>query len=113
MAMDAGWDEELLRVEIEALQEMDFDPLLTGFDEKELAELMGTEEDAEDDDFNEDEALEAPSFVEQGDVWLLGRHRLMCGDATDPADITLLMERKPICVLRTLRTTALMRAERV
>ena len=100
MAMDAGWDEELLRVEIEALQEMDFDPLLTGFDEKELAELMGTEEDAEDDDFNEDEALEAPSFVEQGDVWLLGRHRLMCGDATDPADVTLLMDGKKanLCV---------------
>src|SRR5699024_12620146 len=40
MAMDAGWDEELLRVEIEALQGMDFDPLLTGFDEKELAALF-------------------------------------------------------------------------
>ena len=46
MAMDAGWDEELLRVEIEALQEMDFDPLLTGFDEKELAELMGDDAEA-------------------------------------------------------------------
>ena len=42
MAMDAGWDEELLRVEIESLQGMDFDPLLTGFDEKELADLFGT-----------------------------------------------------------------------
>src|SRR5699024_11334821 len=40
MAMDAGWDEELLRVEIESLQGMDFDPLLTGFDEKELADLF-------------------------------------------------------------------------
>ena len=44
MAMDAGWDEELLRVEIESLQGMDFDPLLTGFDEKELAELFADED---------------------------------------------------------------------
>lgn len=40
MAMDAGWDEELLRVEIESLQAADFDPLLTGFDEKELSKLF-------------------------------------------------------------------------
>ena len=46
MAMDAGWDEELLRVEIEALQAADFDPLLTGFDEKELADLFGEEEES-------------------------------------------------------------------
>ena len=45
MAMDAGWDEELLRVEIEALQDMDFDPLLTGFDEAELADLFGADEE--------------------------------------------------------------------
>ena len=54
MAMDAGWDEELLRVEIESLQGMDFDPLLTGFDEKELAELFADDSgsEARDDDFD-------------------------------------------------------------
>ncbi len=51
MAMDAGWDEELLRVEIESLQAADFDPLLTGFDEKELAKLFDDGIEAEEDDF--------------------------------------------------------------
>ena len=50
MAMDAGWDEELLRVEIESLQAVDFDPLLTGFDEKELSKLFDDGIEAEDDD---------------------------------------------------------------
>lgn len=51
MAMDAGWDEELLRVEIESLQAADFDPLLTGFDEKELSKLFDDGIEAEEDDF--------------------------------------------------------------
>ncbi len=82
MAMDAGWDEELLRVEIESLQGMDFDPLLTGFDEKELADLFADDSgsEARDDDFDLTAALEKASFVERGDVWTVGRHRLVCGD---------------------------------
>ena len=62
MAMDAGWDEELLRVEIESLQGMDFDPLLTGFDEKELADLFGTDDEAKEDDFDVEAELEKPCF---------------------------------------------------
>ena len=58
MAMDAGWDEELLRVEIEALQAADFDPLLTGFDEKELSKLFDDGLDAEEDDFDVDAELQ-------------------------------------------------------
>ena len=94
MAMDAGWDEELLRVEIEALQEMDFDPMLTGFDEAELAELFGPEnpDEVEDDDFDLTAALEKAAFVERGDIWTVGRHRLMCGDATSAEDVEALME---------------------
>jgi ParB-like chromosome segregation protein Spo0J len=59
MAMDAGWDEELLRVEIEALQGADFDVSLTGFDEKELADLFKSESDSEakDDDYDLTAAL--------------------------------------------------------
>ena len=92
MAMDAGWDEELLRVEIEALQAADFDPLLTGFDEKELADLFGEEEETvKDDDFDLTAALEKASFVERGDVWTVGRHRLMCGDSTSAEDVAELM----------------------
>ena len=54
MAMDAGWDEELLRVEIESLQAADFDPLLTGFDEKELSKLFDDGKDIQEDDFDVD-----------------------------------------------------------
>ncbi len=82
MAMDAGWDEELLRVEIEALQGADFDPLLTGFDENELAALFETGEEAKEDDFNVDAELEKPCFSKEGDIWQLGRHRIICGDST-------------------------------
>ena len=95
MAMDAGWDEEMLRAEIEALQAADFDPLLTGFDEKELADLFGNEEDkVKDDDFDLSAALEKAAFVERGDVWVVGRHRLMCGDATSAEDVARLMDGK-------------------
>ena len=61
MALDAGWDEEMLRVEIEALQEMDYDPLLTGFDEKELAALF--KDEGEDDDFDVEAELNRPAFL--------------------------------------------------
>lgn len=95
MAMDAGWDEEMLRVEIEALQDMDFDPMLTGFDESELADLFGTNDaEVEDDDFDLSAALEKAAFVERGDIWTVGRHRLMCGDATSKEDVDKLMEGK-------------------
>ena len=95
MALDAGWDEELLRVEIDALREMDFDPMLAGFDEKELAALYAGDGDgAADDDFDLSAALEKASFVEPGDIWTVGRHRLMCGDATKPEDVQKLMDGK-------------------
>ena len=95
MALDAGWDEEMLRVEIEALQEMDYDTLLTGFDEKELAALYaGDGDETEDDDFDLTAALEKASFVEPGDVWTVGRHRLLCGDATKVEDVETLMDGK-------------------
>ena len=66
MAMDAGWDEELLRVEIESLQGMDFDPLLTGFDEKELAALFDDGIEAKEDDFDVDAELEKPCLFPAG-----------------------------------------------
>ena len=92
MALDAGWDEEMLRVEIEALREMEFDPMLAGFDEKELEALYaGDGDEAKDDDFDLSAALEKASFVEPGDIWMVGRHRLMCGDATKAEDVETLM----------------------
>lgn len=102
MAMDAGWDEELLRVEIEALQAADFDPLLTGFDADEIADLFADDEkDVKDDDFDLTAALEKASFVERGDVWMVGRHRLVCGDATSEEDVALLMDGKRANLLLT------------
>ena len=82
MAMDAGWDEELLRVEIEALRGMDFDPLLTGFDEKELSKLFDDGIEAQEDDFDVDAELQKPCFSMPGDIWKLGRHTVICGDST-------------------------------
>ena len=90
MALDAGWDEDLLRVELEALEEMGYDIGLTGFDDKELAALFPAEE-AKEDDFDVDAELQKPTFTKTGDVWTLGRHRLVCGDATDPAVYAVLM----------------------
>ena len=92
MAMDAGWDEELLRVEIEALQAEAFDLALTGFDEKELAALFDDGSDVEDDDFDVDAELEKPTITRAGDVWTLGRHRLVCGDSTKPETYEVLMQ---------------------
>ena len=91
MAMDAGWDEELLRVEIEALQAENFDPLLTGFDEKELSKLFDDGLDAKEDDFDVESELQKPTFSKSGDVWTLGRHRLICGDSTKAETYEALM----------------------
>lgn len=95
-AQDAGWDEEMLKIEIEVLEGMDFDVSLTGFNEDEIADLFSYSEGtgAEDDDFDLSEALEQAAFVERGDVWQVGRHRLMCGDATSPEDVATLMDGK-------------------
>ena len=95
MAMDAGWDEELLKIEMEELQNLGYDLGYTGFDEKELAELFGIDDkEVEDDDFDLTAALEKASFVEKGDVWFVGKHKLMCGDATSSEDVSKLMEGK-------------------
>jgi DNA modification methylase len=96
MALDAGWDEELLRIEIESLQGADFDVLLTGFGEDEIADLFAGdgEKDVKDDDFDLSAALEKAAFVERGDIWTVGRHRLLCGDATSAEDVAALMDGK-------------------
>ena len=95
-AQDAGWDEELLRIEIESLQGADFDVSLTGFDPDELADLFADDSDSDvkDDDFDLSAALEKAAFVKKGDIWTVGRHRLMCGDATSTEDVAALMDGK-------------------
>ena len=100
-ALDAGWDEEILRVEMEALQGMDFDISLTGFDESEIADLFAADDnEAQEDDFDEEAALQAEPFVKVGDLWLLGRHRLLCADSTNTEDVKFLMDGKKanVCI---------------
>ncbi len=91
IAMNAGWDEELLKIELEALQIEDFDLDLLGFDPTEIDNILFSDEE---DTSEEDEAVpELPeeAISKPGDVWILGDHRVLCGDATVPADIEKLM----------------------
>ena len=102
MALDAGWDEELLRVEIEALQAEAFDVSLTGFDEKEITDLFkDTQSEVKDDEYDLTAALEKAAFVKKGDVWVVGRHRLVCGDATNAEDVDKLCEGKRVNLILT------------
>ena len=93
LALNAGWDEEMLSVELSDLKDESFDLSLLGFDEKDLEKLMAGPDDggAQDDDFDLSAALEKASFVEKGDLWTVGKHRLLCGDATSPEDVERLM----------------------
>ena len=91
MALDAGWDEEMLKVEIEALQAEDIDISLTGFDEKELSSLFDTDSEVTDDDFDVDAELEKPCVTQSGDIWHIGKHTVICGDSTDPETFSKLL----------------------
>ena len=91
MALDAGWDEELLAIELAELEGFDFDLSLTGFDEKELSSIFDKDKDIEDDDFDVEEELKKPQVSKQGDLWLLGKHRLYCGDSTKSESYDKLM----------------------
>jgi len=86
IAENAGWDEALLHLELEALLAEDFDLSLTGFDPDDLADLLAGEETPTEGQTDDDDAPEAPEtpVSQPGDVWLLGPHRVLCGDATDP-----------------------------
>jgi DNA modification methylase len=84
LALNAGWDEEMLRVELEALHEEDFNLELLGFGDEELEALLAEPETQATGETDDDAAPETPdaAVTTSGDVWLLGDHRLMCGDAT-------------------------------
>ena len=78
MALDAGWDEELLRVEIESLEDYGFNVELTGFSEDELSSIFDLGNETQDDEFDVDKELEKPTFSKTGDIWILGIHKLIC-----------------------------------
>jgi DNA modification methylase len=92
LALNAGWDNQVLTTELAALQELDFDLDLLGFDGKELAELLKPE--VVEGQTDEDEVPEAPEVpvTKPGDIWVLGKHRLMCGDSTSIDSVEKLMD---------------------
>jgi len=92
LALNAGWDESLLQAELAALREEDFNIRLIGFEDEELARLLA-QQDAADGLTDEDavpELTQTPTSV-TGDLWILGNHRLLVGDAMDRADVARLM----------------------
>jgi DNA modification methylase len=102
LALDAGWDEELLALELAELSEAGYDLTLTGFEDAEIQALLvdpleGGGSDQEQDADDPDAADDVPEIPVvpvscAGDVWALGPHRLICGDATDPAVVATLMQ---------------------
>jgi DNA modification methylase len=93
LALNSGWDEELLKVELQALDEIDFDLSVIGFDEDELSSYLDDTELTEGLT-DEDDVPEPPEkpITREGDVWLLGNHRLMCGDSTSVDAVEKLMD---------------------
>lgn len=92
MALNAGWNEELLKTELENLKELDFDLELTGFNIDELDELFKQDEEEQEiveDDFDIEPPEEPKAKL--GDIYQLGNHRLMCGDSTSEEDVAKLM----------------------
>lgn len=97
LALDAGWDEALLADELAALRGEGFDLELTGFDTDDLDRLLVDEEPTEaagDHDPDDVPEPEADAVTQTGDVWVLGDHRVMCGDATDLDQLDRLMQGK-------------------
>ena len=96
LALNAGWDNDLLKLEIEELQGEEFDLELTGFDLDEIGEILDT--DIGLDDIEEDETPEPPvePKTQLGDVWTLGNHRLVCGDSTKADDVQKLADAESV-----------------
>jgi DNA modification methylase len=92
LALSAGWDDEMLALELEELGMEGFDVALTGFDEVEIGALLAdkTEEGLTDEDDVPEFPIEPTSKL--GDVWLLGKHRVMCGSSTDSEAVLKLLK---------------------
>jgi len=93
LALNAGWDEELLRVELESLREDGCELDLVGFSDEELEALLAEPEEAREGLTDEDAVPEEPEtpVTRAGDLWILGEHRLLCGDATVTTDVERLL----------------------
>ena len=94
--ISGDWDKDKLALLISDLQGADFDVSLTGFEPAEIDALFqdSMKDAVREDDFDVAAELEKPAISRKGDLWLLGQHRLVCGDSTDPAVFDLLMDGK-------------------
>jgi DNA modification methylase len=95
LALNAGWDFEMLRLELEALVQQNFDLKLTGFDEKELAEVVARATLQRTFDPDAVPELNTETVSRAGDIWTVGSHRVLCGDGTRNADLERVLEGKP------------------
>ena len=95
IAVNAGWDDELLRLEIGALQQDNFDLSLVGFTEDELAEILAEPIEVGLTDPDDAPLPPANPVTVLGDVWLMGKHRVMCGDSTAITDMERLVNGRP------------------
>ncbi|HHH46063.1 MAG TPA: site-specific DNA-methyltransferase [Thiotrichales bacterium] len=94
IAENAGWDEETLRLEIEALQELEFDLDLIGFSDEELDDLLGELDGGPEGAVDGEDDVPAPPddpVSQSGDLWILGNHRLLCGSSTVATDVERLL----------------------
>jgi hypothetical protein len=99
LALNAGWDEDLLRLELQELQDLDFDLDLIGFNSVEIDALLR-------DPMADEEADVAPPLPviatsQLGDLWLLGQHRVLCGDATNPDAVQRLLNGRKLLLMVT------------
>jgi DNA modification methylase len=94
LALNAGWDEQLLSEELKGIDDSEIDIDLTGFSEDEIADLLKEDEStgSSEQDDNVPDTPENIFNVERGQIWQLGEHRLMCGDSTDKGDVDRLMD---------------------
>lgn len=105
LALNAGWDQQLLAIELEALIDLDFDVTLTGFSlaEVDLTLDLARESDPASASTAEDQIprLSHTAITRRGDVWQLGRHRLICGDAREPSDYDKLLSSEQVDLIFT------------
>jgi len=94
LALNAGWDKELLALELGALLDLDFDVSLTGFTTAEVDLALDALRESDDDERDPEDKVpevDGPAVTRRGEVWILGRHRLICGDARNPDDYTAVL----------------------
>lgn len=91
LALNAGWDNDMLKVELEDLKFSNFDLDLVGFSTEELDEIMNQEEEPEVEDDDYTVAVPQEPKAKLGEIYILGKHRLMCGDSTSIQDVEKLM----------------------